>query len=57
MKITIAEGKGGELISSILGKIHTGPGSYLEDRQRPPTVSDPGEGSYQEQATTVGMHF
>ena len=45
MKITIAEGKGGELISSILGKIHTGPGSYLEDRQRPPTVSGPGEGS------------
>ena len=32
-KITNAEGKGGELISSVLGKIHTGFGNYLEDRQ------------------------
>ena len=33
MNITNADGKGGELISSILGKIHAGFGNYLEDRQ------------------------
>ena len=33
MKITNAKGKGGELISSVLGKIHTGFGNYLEDSQ------------------------
>ena len=44
MKITNAEGKGGELISSVLGKIHTGFGNYLEDRQQTSTVSDQGEG-------------
>ena len=44
MKITNAEGMGGELISSVLGKIHTGFGNYLEDRQQTTTVSDQGEG-------------
>ena len=44
MNITNAEGKGGELISSVLGKIHTGCGKYLEDRRQTATVSDQGEG-------------
>ena len=40
MKITNAEGKGG----SVLGKIYTGFGNYLEDRQQTSTVSEQGKG-------------